>query len=121
MAALIELPTFIDNRGKLTVIEKILPFRIKRVYFIYDTDNKDRGGHRHKLTTQALICLNGNCSVACDNSFINEEYHLDSPQKCLIVYPEDFHIMKNFSKDAILLVLASEGFLPDDYIDESYD
>ena len=63
MAALIELPTFSDDRGKLTVLERILPFNIKRTYFIYDTDNKDRGGHRHKITTQAIVCLKGKYTV----------------------------------------------------------
>ena len=121
MAALIELPTFADARGKLTVIERILPFKIKRVYFIYDTANKDRGGHRHKITTQALICLKGSCTVSCDNSFIKEDYTLNSPNKSLIVYPEDYHTMSNFTDDAILLVLASENFIEQDYIDEPYD
>ncbi len=121
MAALIELPTFSDSRGKLTVIEKILPFDIKRVYYIYDTDDKDRGGHRHKITIQALICLKGSCTVSCDNSFIKEDYILDNPNKSLIVYPEDYHVMSNFSPDAILLVLASEVFIEQDYIDKPYD
>ena len=35
MAKLVKLPTYNDNRGNLTVIEKILPFEIKRVYYIY--------------------------------------------------------------------------------------
>jgi len=121
MAALIELPTFSDSRGKLTVIERILPFDIKRVYFIYDTDDKDRGGHRHKITTQALICLSGSCKVSCDNSFIKEDYVLDNPNKSLIVYPEDYHVMSDFTPDAILLVLASEVFIEQDYIDKPYD
>lgn len=121
MAALIELPTFADARGKLTVIERILPFNIKRTYFIYDTDKKERGGHRHKITTQAIVCLKGSCIVSCDNSFIKEDYLLDKPHKCLIIYPEDYHVMKNFTKDAILLVFASEEFIEEDYIDEPYD
>jgi len=121
MAALIELPTFSDVRGKLTVIERILPFSIKRTYFIYDTDNRDRGGHRHKITTQAIVCLKGSCTVACDNSFIKVDYILDKPHKCLIIYPEDYHIMRNFTLDAILLVFASEEFIESDYIDEPYD
>lgn len=34
MAYLIELRTMHDDRGSLTVIEKVLPFEIKRVYYI---------------------------------------------------------------------------------------
>ena len=45
---------------------------------------------------------------------------LDNPNKCLIVEPEDWHTMDNFSKDAVLLVLASEYYDASDYIDKPY-
>ena len=32
---IIEIPTFEDERGFLTVMENILPFKIKRIYWIY--------------------------------------------------------------------------------------
>ena len=41
MAKLFSIPTYKDPRGSLSVIEKILPFDIKRVYYIYDVDNYD--------------------------------------------------------------------------------
>jgi len=121
MAALINLPTFSDDRGKLTAIEKIIPFNVKRIYYIYDVNNSVRGGHRHKKTIQALVCISGSCKVQCTNGFINKDYILDSPSKCLVVNPEDYHLMKEFTRDAILLVLASEFFDEKDYIDEPYD
>jgi hypothetical protein len=42
------------------------------------------------------------------------------PDKCLILMPADWHEMMNFSKDAILMVLASEHFDAADYIRERY-
>ena len=48
MAKLVKLPTYNDNRGNLTVIEKILPFEIKRVYYIYGVKDNERGFHKHK-------------------------------------------------------------------------
>ena len=36
MAYIIKLPTFKDERGSLTVVEKLLPFDIKRFYCVYD-------------------------------------------------------------------------------------
>ena len=66
MAHIINLPTFGDDRGSLTIIEKVLPFEIKRLYYIYGADSK-RGGHRHKTTTQALITLNGSCEIFINN------------------------------------------------------
>lgn len=50
MAHIIDLKTFTDNRGNLTVIEKVLPFDIKRIFYIYGVDDSVRGGHRHHKT-----------------------------------------------------------------------
>ena len=48
MAKIINLKTFSEKKGDLTVIEKILPFDIKRIYYIYNCDGSVRGNHRHK-------------------------------------------------------------------------
>ena len=119
MAYIIDLPTFSDERGKLTVVEKLLPFDIKRFYYIYDVFDK-RGGHRHKRTIQALISLSGSCEIYINNGEKEETILLDSPSKCLILESKDWHTMDNFSKGATLLVFSSEFYDRDDYIDEGY-
>ena len=120
MASLIDLKTFTDNRGNLTVIERVIPFEIKRIFYIYGVDDSARGGHRHKSTYQAAICLVGSCIIHNNNGKCKESFVLDSPSKCLILNPEDWHQMENFSRDAILMVLASEYFDPGDYIYQKY-
>lgn len=120
MAEIIDLKTFTDKRGNLTVIEKVIPFQIKRIFYIYGVDNSIRGGHRHHLTIQAAVCIQGSCTINVSNGKFEEKYHLDSPAKCLIINPEDWHTMSNFTKDAILMVIASEFFEKDDYIYEKY-
>lgn len=120
MAKLINLKTFTDSRGNLTVIENIFKFPIKRIFYIYGVDNSKRGGHRHKTTFQAAICIQGRCTIKNNDGNKEEEFILDRPYKCLMINPEDWHIMYDFSKDAILMVLASELFDPDDYIYEAY-
>ncbi len=120
MPQLINLKTMSDARGNLTVAEKEIPFPIKRVFYIYGVDDSVRGGHRHKKTIQAAICISGSCEIYNNNNIVEERFLLDSPEKCLILYPEDWHTMYNFSKDAILLVLASEPFDAEDYIHEKY-
>ena len=117
---IITLPMFSDSKGDLTVIEKILPFDIKRVYFISDSNNQIRGKHRHKKTIQAAICISGSCTIHMDNGKQNNVFVLDDKRKCLIINPEDFHWMSGFSEDTILLVLASEEFDKNDYIYEPY-
>ena len=124
MAHLIELETFVDERGSLSVIDdaqSVLPFKIKRVFYIYNIDESQRGGHRHHKTIQAAICINGSCTVSCDNGKEKKVFKLDSANKCLIIDSEDWHIMENFLKGSILLVFASEKYDYKDYIFEPYE
>jgi len=120
MAYVINLPTFKDERGSLTVVEKLLPFEIKRFYYIYNISQK-RGGHRHKKTIQALICLNGKCEVYINNGMREETILLDMPSKCLILEPKDWHTMDNFTNESVLLVFASEFYDKNDYIEREYN
>ena len=62
MPKLITLPIHMNNAGKINVIEKVLPFQIKRVYWIYDI-LKNRGGHSHKTTIQAVVPIKGSCNI----------------------------------------------------------
>ncbi len=121
MPRIIDLKTFTDKRGNLTVIEKVIPFEIKRIFYIYGVDDSVRGGHRHHQTVQAAICIKGSCKIYCNNGKEAIDYFLDAPNKCLILETEDWHTMDLFSKDAILMVLASEYFDPKDYIYEPYN
>ena len=120
MAHIINLTTFKESRGILTVLDKVVDFEIKRLFYIYAVDDSDRGGHRHHNTHQAAICIKGSCKITCDNGRKIEIFDLDSPEKCLILEPCDWHIMHDFSGDSILLVLASTAFDPKDYIYEPY-
>ena len=119
MPRILKLKTFSDSRGSLTVIEKVLPFSIKRVYYIYNLNQTKRGFHKHKKTQQALICISGSSSIFIDDKSNTKEFRLDSPDKCLILEPCDFHWMDNFSKNCVLLVLASEEYDENDYIYEN--
>lgn len=120
MAELIDLKTFTDKRGNLTVIEKVIPFDVRRIFYIYGVDASVRGGHRHKSTIQAAICLKGSCRIYNNNGVEEDYFYLDQPNKCLILDPKDWHMMDQFSEDAILMVLASEYFDEGDYIFEPY-
>ena len=119
MAHIIDLPTFGDDRGKLTIIEKVLPFEIKRFYYVYDVRGQ-RGGHRHHKTIQALVCLGGSCEIYTTNGKKEETFLLDHSDKCLIVEPEDWHTMDKFTPGSTLLVFASQYYDVNDYIDEKY-
>lgn len=120
MPHLLQLDTFHSDSGNLTVFEKMMPGTIKRVFYIYGAGHIPRGGHRHHKTWNALICFHGKCRVYVNNGKEEKDYWLDRPDLCLILEPEDWHTMENFSDDAILLVLSNEYYDVNDYIDEPY-
>ena len=121
MASLIDLKTFTDKRGNLTVIERSIPFDIKRIFYIYGVDDSIRGGHRHVKTVQAAICIQGSCTIYNHDGKEEKIFELDQPNKCLLLESKDWHKMYNFSPDAILMVLASEYYNEQDYIFEPYN
>ncbi|GAB3950669.1 FdtA/QdtA family cupin domain-containing protein [Spirosoma harenae] len=120
MAQLYELKTFTSGNGNLTVFEDIIPGVIQRVFYIYEAGQRVRAGHRHHKAWNALICLNGSCRVYSNNGREETNYQLTNPRECLVLYPEDWHIMDEFSSDAILLVVSNEPYDKDDYIYEPY-
>jgi len=116
---LVSLPTFINSEGGLTVFEDSIPFLIKRVYWIYRADNFTRGGHRHRVTRQALVAINGEIEIYMNDGNHEQIVKLNTPNIALIVEPEDWHTMK-FGEKSILLVMASTHYSVDDYIDQPY-
>lgn len=120
MAYIIDLETHIDKRGNLTVIENVLPFTIKRVFYIYGVDDSERGGHRHHKTIQAAVCIRGKCKIYNNDGFKEQIFSLNKPSVCVVLMPEDWHTMYDFTEDSILMVLASEHFDEKDYIFNKY-
>jgi hypothetical protein len=90
-----------------------------RTYWIYGADGEIRGGHRHRVTKQALIAVSGTVSIFMDDGVQQANIVLDSPHLCLLVEPKDWHTM-TFGHGAVLLVMASHTYDVADYIDERY-
>lgn len=118
-STIINLKELGDERGLLTVIEEnnTIPFQIKRVFYIYGTlPEVRRGFHAHYKTRQALICVSGSCKVYLDDLRRKKDVTLNSPTQVLILEPNDWHEMYDFSPDCVLLVLASHLYDSEDYI-----
>ena len=112
-----------DERGQLVVFEenKDIPFHIKRVYFMYDTqDGMVRGKHAHKKLEQILVCVHGSCKIKLDNGREKKVVPLEKPYEGLYVANDMWREMFDFSPDAVLLVFASELYDESDYI-RDYD
>lgn len=108
-----------DDRGQLVALEEFtdIPFRIKRVYYMYETkEGVRRGFHAHKNLEQILICIHGSCKVLLDNGTERKEVRLEKPYEGLYVANDMWREMYDFSPDAVLMVLASEVYREEDYI-----
>jgi len=117
--ALIPLQIHGDDRGSLIALENghNLPFDVKRVYYIYGTKaNVSRGFHAHKKLKQMLIAVSGNVTVKCEYNGQQKEYTLNRPDEGLLIEGLVWREMHDFSEDCVLLVLADEYYVEEDYI-----
>lgn len=113
---LIDLPKIHDGRGNLTVAT--IPFPVKRVYYLYDVpEGIERGQHAHKKLERFIIAIAGSFDVTLNKT---QTFTLRQKYYGLYIPPMVWSEISNFSSGAVCLVLASEGYDPDDYI-RSYD
>jgi dTDP-4-dehydrorhamnose 3,5-epimerase-like enzyme len=118
---LIWLETHREERGMLTTITPgegtIVPFDIKRVFYVYGVPlHEVRGGHAHKTCQQFFVSVSGMVLIKISDC---KEYLLDHPQYGLYVPPGNTVRMIFLTSTACLLVLASDLYDPDDYIYET--
>ncbi len=122
-ANLIKLPKISDIRGELVFgeFDKHLPFLPKRCFMIYGVPSKEvRGEHMHKTLMEFLICLQGSVNVLLDDGKVQDEIVLNNSCQGLFIPPLIWTVQYKYSRDAILLALASEIYDADDYI-RDYD
>jgi dTDP-4-dehydrorhamnose 3,5-epimerase-like enzyme len=113
------LPIFSDLRGSLAVTEfpDEIPFCPKRCFLVYEVPTKDvRGEHAHRHCAQFMICVSGSMSLVVDDSRHRQDIVLDRRDIGVYVPPMVWTVQYKHSTDAVLLVLASEAYDPDDYI-----
>lgn len=117
-AKIINVPKIEDPRGNLSVIEKeVVPFKIKRVYYLYDVPaGAERGGHAHKKLQQFLVALAGSFDVVLNDGKNKQTITLNKPFEGLLITNGIWRELKNFSSGAVCLVVASDVFEEEDYI-----
>ena len=118
-ARLIEMPTAADDRGLLTPFEfAALPFTPNRAFIVHDAPaGARRGGHAHKREKQLLVCLSGRIGVRLVAGKDEENLILDSPRRALFIDSGVWSEQRYLDRGSCLLVLASEPYDRQDYID----
>lgn len=120
---IIELPKYSDPRGNLSFIEEDsqIPFKIERVYWIYDVPGGQvRGGHAFKEQQELIVALSGSFDVVIDNGNDKTIFSLNRSYIGLYIPSGLWRQMENFSTNSLAMVVSSTSFTEDDYI-RDYD
>ena len=120
---IINLPKILDKRGNLTFIESgnHIPFKIQRVYWIYDVPGGEfRGSHAYRNLQEFIIALSGSFDVVLDDGKTKQVFSLNRSYYGLYVPRLLWRALENFSTNALCLILASDRYKEDEYI-RSYD
>ncbi len=116
---LINLPKFLDLRGNLSFIEEDthLPFKIKRVYWIYDVPGGEhRGGHAFRETEELIVALSGSFDVILHDGKKEHRFSLNRSYYGVFVPKMMWRMLENFSTNSLALIVASTEFDEKDYI-----
>ena len=120
----LEFKEFGDDKGNLVVAEGSgfdIPFDIRRVFYIYGSDRDiKRGNHANRYTKFVLINVSGSSKVLIDDGKKREVVVLDKPRMGLYLGPMVWKEMYDFSPDSVLLCLAREHYIENEYI-RDYD
>lgn len=121
---MLEFPQNGDERGHLVIVEGgiDIPFDIKRIFYIYGSDlDVVRGQHANKETEFILINVSGQSKVRVRDGKGNEAvFSLNRPHTGIYLPRMVWKDMYDFSKDSVLLCLASEHYNAEEYI-RDYD
>lgn len=121
---LINLPKFFDPRGNLSFIEEDahLPFKIKRVYWIYDVPGGEhRGGHAFRETEELIVALSGSSDLVLNDGINEYRFTLSRSYYGVYVPKMMWRLLENFSTNSLALIIASTEYAESDYIREFED
>ena len=116
---IINLPKIEDERGNLSFAEEgsQIPFKIKRVYWIYDVPGGEfRGSHAFKESEEFIIAMSGSFDVILHNGFEEVKYSLNRSFYGLYVSKLHFRRIENFSTNSLALILSSTPYAENDYV-----
>ena len=117
---LLQLPSHIDGRGSLGVVEAAdLPFDIRRIYFLYDVPmGAVRGEHGHKRLEQLILCMHGQVEIVLNDGARQFPFTLNGPGTGLYLPPGLWRRLRFLVPETVVCVLASMPYEKDDYIYE---
>lgn len=111
-------------RGNLSFIEEDthIPFKIRRVYWIYDVPGGEhRGGHAFKRTEELIVALSGSFEVVLNDGEKEHRFLLNRSYYGVYVPNMIWRMIENFSTNSLALIIASTDYSELDYIRDYKD
>ena len=113
---LVNIPTFTDERGAISVMDKELPFEVKRVFWLHHiAEGKDRGAHALLESEEIMVAVHGSFLVDLDDTINKTSILLDNPNKGLMIRPGIWFRTHSYKDDGVSLILASEEYSRNKY------
>ena len=113
---LVDVPTFTDERGAISVLNKELPFQVRRVFWLHHIQKgMDRGAHALLDSSEIMIAVHGSFLVDLDDTVNQTSILLDDPSKGLIIKPGVWFRTHSYNDDGVSLILAEEEYERDKY------
>lgn len=119
MIRLIDLPKILDERGNLSFIEEEnhIPFKIKRVYWIYDVPGGEiRGSHAFRKSEEYIMALSGSFDVVLHDGKEEKRISLNRSYYGIYIPRLVWRKLENFSTNSLALILSSTNYDENDYI-----
>ena len=115
----INLERILNRAGNITAIQNNhnVPFRMKRIYYLYDVPGgESRGAHSLLTCHQFLVAASGSFEIRLDDGVLQKTVQLNRPFLGLHIPPMIWASETNFSSGTICLVMASELYDAGDYV-----
>lgn len=94
-----------------------MPFKLRRVYWIYDVPGgEQRGGHAFRETNELIVSLSGSFDVVLNDGKVDWRFALNRSYYGVFVPRMIWRTLENFSTNSLALILSSTDYSEDDYI-----
>lgn len=108
---LVKIPTFTDERGAISVMDKEMPFEIKRVFWLHHiNEGQSRGGHALLEGTEIMCSMHGSFVLELFDGVNTLKIKLDKPEVGVLIRPGIWFSTHSYEEDGVSLVLADEEY-----------
>lgn len=116
---LIDVTTFTDERGSLSVLEKAQPFAPKRIFWMHHIgSDKERGAHAMVEGSEVLVAVHGSFVVDLDDGVSKTSVLLNDPTQGLLLRPGIWSRTHSYKDECVALILANEEYDRGKYVYE---